>query len=328
MIESNTDRPVLIVDVLNAFMRAYVVYPAMSTNGHQVGGCIGFLKILRKLVNELQPSNVYLAWEGGGSQRRRKIFPQYKLGRKPERLNRFYGEDIPDTDNNKQHQLLTLVGMLRHVPVCQVYASDCEGDDIVAYVCKNSLRDKKKVIASSDKDMYQLLEPDTKIYSFHKKLYITEPDVLRDFRVTAKNFAIAKALCGDPGDNVPGIKGLGFKTVAKLYPFLGTEQDILLQDVIDYANSHIDEHKIHKRVVEQQDDLRRNWKLVYLDGSMLSATQAQSIDHVIDTFEPKADKMGLIKTLIKEGVGDFDVDNFYYSFNAIDGIKYKSKGTK
>ncbi len=295
----------------------------MSTNGYQMGGTIGFLKTLRRIVAELQPSAIHIAWEGGGSQRRRSIYAGYKLNRKPSRLNRFYEDDIPDSTENEKYQLLSLLAMLRCVPACQIYVSDCEGDDVVAYLCRGPLRGTPKVIVSSDKDLYQLLDDTTQLYSLHKKTYVTPADVLVEFRVNVKNFALAKALCGDPSDNVPGVKGLGFKTVAHRFPFLGTEQDILLQEVIDYAQAHRADAAIYQRVVDAESDVRRNWKLVYLDGSMLSATQASQVDHVVGTFKPRADKMGLVRLLVKEGIGDFDVEGFYYSFNCIDNLEYK-----
>lgn len=300
----------------------------MSAHGYQMGGCIGFLKTLCRLVAELQPSAVYVVWESGGSQRRRSLYSEYKLNRKPERLNRFYEDDIPDSEENKQHQIIALLAMLKCVPVCQIYVPDCEGDDVIAYLCRGPMKAAQKVIASSDKDLYQLLGPDTRIYNFHKKTYVTEADVLIEFRVRAQNFALAKALCGDPSDNVPGIKGLGFKTVAKMYPFLGTEQEILLQDVIDYAAAHQEDSIIHQRVVQQQDDLRRNWQLVFLDGSMLSGTQQQSVDYLVGTFQPRVNKMGLVKQLVKEGIGDFDVEGFFYAFNGIEGLEFKTNGDK
>lgn len=319
----NEQRPVLIIDAMNLTIRSYCAYPTMSSHGYQMGGCIGFLKTLRRIVSEQQPSAVYIAWEGGGSSRRRALYPEYKMNRRPDRLNRFYEDDIPDTDENKQHQIVQLLAMLKCVPVCQIYVPDCEGDDIIAYLCRGPLRSVQKIVVSSDKDMYQLLDDKTQVYSLHKKTYVTEGDVMVEFRVRSQNFALAKALCGDPSDNIPGIKGLGFKTVSKLYPFLGVEHDIILQDVIDYAAAHKDDSVIHKRIVDQQDDVRRNWHLVYLGGGMLSATQQQSVDHVVNTFRPRVDRMGLVKLLVKEGIGDFDVESFFYAFNCIDGIEYK-----
>lgn len=328
MLEAVSQHPVLIIDAANLFLRSYAAFPSMGADGQQMGGCIGFLKTLRKLTAELQPQAVYIAWEAGGSQRRRSLYSEYKMNRRPEKLNRFYEDDLPESDDNKKHQMRTLLSMLKNVPVCQVYVSDCEGDDIIAYICKGHARDVPKVIASSDKDMLQLLDDKTKVYSFHKKTYVGAADVLETFRVSADNFAVAKALCGDPGDNVPGIKGLGFKKVAKLFPFLGTDNDVSLDDVFKFCHSHSDKSVIYRRVLECEQDVKRNWKLVYLDGGMLSATQASKVDHVINTFEPKSNRMGFTKHLVKEGIGDFDVDMFFYTFRCITNADMVGKESK
>jgi DNA polymerase I len=318
----SSTRPILIVDAMNLFVRSYSAYPTMSAHGYQMGGCIGFLKTLRRIVFEAQPRAVYVCWEGGGSTKRRKLFAEYKLNRRPEKLNRFYEGDIPDTEENRKHQIESLLHMTRCTPICQLYVSDCEGDDLVAYLSRGPMRSDDKIIVSSDKDLYQLLDDKTKVYSLHKKTYVTTDTVMEEFSVQAKHFALAKALCGDSGDNVPGINGIGFKTVAKLFPFLGLEEDVLLQEVIDYAHTHIDESPKFKRIVDQTDDVRRNWRLVYLDGSMLSALQQTQIDARIQSFVPRCDRMGLVRQLVKEGIGDFDVEDFFYAFNGIEGIQH------
>ena len=314
----NSDRPVLIVDGANLFIRSWSAFPSMSSHGYQMGGCIGFLKTLKRIMSELQPKFVVVAWEGGGSSRRRSIYSDYKLGRRPEKLNRFYGDDIPDSDENRKHQMIALLDMLKSAPVCQVYVPDCEGDDVVAFLCKSQFRHDEKIIVSSDKDMYQLLDEKTKIYSLHKKLVISKDDIFEEFRIKTHNFAVAKAICGDAGDNVPGIKGLGFKTVSKKLPFLSGDSEILIDDVISFCKSRIAESSIYTRIVENEDVIRRNWRLVYLDGSMLSATQISKVQHVVDTFVPQTNRIGLIKSLLKEGINDFNIEDFFYAFRCID----------
>jgi len=294
----------------------------MSSHGYQMGGCIGFLKTLKRIVTEIQPKFVVVAWEGGGSSRRRSIYPDYKLGRRPEKLNRFYGDDIPESEENRKHQMLSLLDMLKSVPVCQVYVPDCEGDDIIAFLCKGYFRQAEKIIVSSDKDMYQLLDEKTRIYSLHKKLVLTKDDIFDEFRIKTHNFAMAKAICGDPGDNIPGIKGLGFKTVSKKMPFLGGDSEVLIDEVISFCHSRMPESSIYKRIVENESVIRRNWKLIYLDGSMLSATQISKVQHVIDTFAPHTNRIALIKSLVKEGIGDFNVEDFFYAFRCIDIAPY------
>lgn len=290
----------------------------MSKNGYQMGGTIGFLKTLQRLMFELQPSSVYVVWESGGSMRRRALYKEYKTNRRPSKLNRFYEDDIPDTDENRMHQVTVLLGMLKCSPVCQVYVPDCEADDVIAYLCRSTFKNDEKIIASSDKDFYQLLDEKTRAYSFHKKAYVTPADVLETFRVTSKNFALAKALCGDPSDNIPGVKGFGFKTIAKRFPVLGSDEDVILEDVFNYCRTHVDESSMYQRVLDAADDVKRNWQLVYLGTSSLSAHQVVKVNSIVSTFEPKANKMGLLRLLIKEGISDFDVDAYLYAFVGID----------
>ena len=280
-----------------------------------MGGCIGFLKSMQRIAREIQPSRIYITWEGGGSQRRRKLYPEYKMGRKAEKLNRFYGDDIPDSETNKKRQLMSLLGMLKFIPACQIYVSDCEGDDIIAQLCTGSFRNKDKIIVSSDKDMYQLLDDTTRIYSLHKKKIITAKEIFEEFRITTHNFAIAKAICGDAGDNVPGVKGIGFKKVASKLPMLGSNQVLILQDIFDFCQSRIDESIVYRRIIECVDDIKRNWKLVHLDGSMLSGDQVSKMQYVIDTFEPRVNRIKLIQALIKEGIEGFDIEGFFYDLN-------------
>lgn len=315
-------RPVFIIDGLNLFIRSFCAYPQMSSHGYQMGGCVGFLKSLQRLCREFQPSNVYIAWEGGGSQRRRKLYSEYKANRKPVKLNRFYGDDIPDSEENKQHQLISLLNALKNVPVCQIYVSDCEGDDIVAFLCRGPLKDRERIIVSADKDMYQLLDEKTRIYSLYKKKFITKEDLFEEFRIKSHNFALAKCLCGDDSDNIPGIKGLGFKTVAKKFPMLGSEDTIMLQDLINY--SHTQQGETYKRIVQNTAIVNRNWQLVHLDGSMLSADQMKRVEYVVDTFEPTVNKMSLLKLLIKEGISDFDSEGFFYDLSCVEGLCYTS----
>jgi len=192
----------------------------------------------------------------------------------------------------------------------------------VAFLCRGPLRDRERIIVSADKDMYQLLDEKTKIYSLYRKKFITSEDLFEEFRIKSHNFALAKCLCGDDSDNIPGVKGLGFKSVAKKFPMLGSDDTIILQDLINY--SHTQKGEAYKRVVQNVDVVNRNWQLVHLDGSMLSADQMKRVEHVVDTFEPAVNKMGLLKILVKEGITDFDSEGFFYDLSCIEGHRYSS----
>ena len=63
---------------------------------------------------------------------------------------------------------------------------------------------------------------------------VKKNDVLKEFRISENNIAVAKAICGDKGDNVPGLERLGFKTLTKHVPMLGLENDVSLDDVFSF----------------------------------------------------------------------------------------------
>jgi DNA polymerase-1 len=319
---SDDKRPILVVDAMNMFVRAFCSYPTVSSlTGQQMGGAIGFCKMLGKICDIIKPRMIYVCWEGGGSAKRRKIYSEYKMNRTPEKLNRFYEDDIPESDENRKYQIMFLLALLKKVPVCQLYVSDCEGDDVVSYLCRGQLRNEYKVIASSDKDLYQLMDEKTQIYNLHRKTIMTQESVFEEFRVYAHNFAIAKCICGDASDNIPGVKGMGYKTLMKHVPFLGLEQQYLLEDVFSYCSTHQD-NKHCKRILESQDDIKRNWRLIYLDDHTLTNEQAKKIDYVIENFQPKMNKIEFMKLLAKEGINSFDPTWFFYSLNSIENIQY------
>lgn len=316
------DRPILIIDAFNLFVRAFCAYPTVSTlHGQQMGGAIGFCKTLGKICDLVKPRMIYVCWEGGGSTKRRKIYSEYKMNRAPEKLNRFYEDDIPESDENRKYQIQFLLSLLKKVPVCQLYVSDCEGDDLVAYLCRGKFRYEDKIIASSDKDLYQLMDDKTQIYNLHRKTIITKETVFEDFRVQAYNFAIAKSICGDASDNIPGVERLGYKTLMKHVPFLGLEQEVILEDVFAYCASHQD-NKSCKRIFESQDLIKRNWRLIYLDDHTLTNEQAKKIDYVMESYKPKMHKIEFLKLLAKEGINSFDPTWFFYSFNSIENIEF------
>ena len=309
-------RPILLVDGLNVFTRHFVANPTMSDHGHHVGGFVGFLKGLRLLCERIRPSKVVVVWEGGGASRKRAIFKEYKQGRRPQRLNRFY-EDIPDTIENRNRQVKLIVDALKNVPVVQMYVSDCEADDVIGYLAKYTFNDTQCVIASSDKDLYQLVNERVRQWSPGQKLFITTEIIIYKFGIHPNNFCAARCFIGDSSDGISGIKGAGFKTMAKRFPGLQEEEDISVDDIIEASveQSKSSKVKLFTNIIESQDIPRRNWKLMFLGTNNLSADQINKISGIINTFEPSRNKIEIMRLLLREGVNNFDVDAFYMSVN-------------
>lgn len=308
--------PIIIVDGLNYFTRHFVANPTMSRQGHQIGGFVGFLKGLKLLNDRLSSRRVIVIWEGGGSPRRRAIFPEYKSGRRPQRLNRYY-EDIPDTYENRDYQLKLTIESLRHAPVQQIYVSDCEADDVIGYMCRHMFRNNKIVVVSSDKDLYQLIDNNVTQWSPGQKKLITPEEVREKFGVWPTNMCLVRSFVGDSSDGIPGVDGAGFKTMSKRFPLLQEDQSLMLQDVLDEASRHsATKVQLYKNIIDQQDIVRRNWKLMHLDIANLSGDQIKKINDSVSSYSPKKNKLEMMRLLIREGVQDFDVDSFFMTLNA------------
>ena len=315
---------VLIVDGLNVFMRHFAANPATSENGEHVGGVVGFLRGLRHLVNLTSPKEVFVIWEGGGSLRRRAIDGNYKNGRRPVRLNRWYdSEDIPSTVENRNYQINLLVQFLRKGPVKQIYVSDCEADDVIGYLSSYAYHNDKITIVSSDKDYYQLVSDRVRIWSPGQKKFVTPAIVLEKFGISANNFCVARCFCGDTSDGISGAKGVGFRTLAKRFPHLTLTEN---QSVDDIVNDAIEKRadsklKIYASIVEYAETARKNWRLMYLGTNNLAASQIQKIKFQCSSEPTNSDKLGFLRLLTRHQINNFDVNSYYMSLNS---LKYLS----
>lgn len=320
-----TERPIVVVDGMNVFIRHFVVNETTTTSGDPVGGVVGFTKYINRLVSDFVPRRLYIVWEqGGASPRRKKIFEGYKANRAKDKTTfKNLHQDgtssrkwILDDTENKIKQLHLLTNILKQLPVCQIYIPETEADDIVAYLLRFKLAqdNSRKILVSSDKDFYQLLEnPSVEIFDPARKIMVSGEKVLTEYGISPRNFCLARTMVGDNSDNIPGIAGIGLKTVAKRLPELAeVDKDWQPEDIMDFCQKRVDEKskvKAYQDILNSRDIIDRNWQLMYLDSSTLAASQIQKVDYACENFKPSMNKLGLIKTMIDAGViTDIDFD--------------------
>ena len=307
------EKPIIYVDGLNVFMRHYAANPSVSLNNKLCGGILGTLKNIEYLCRKFSPSEIIVAWEGGGSLRRRNIDSNYKEGRRPVKLNRSsYYEPKDNTVETRDDQLKVLIEILYKTPVKQIYVTDCEADDIIAYLCKSN-REKEKIIITSDKDYYQLIDDKTKIWSPNQKKLLDSNYVLEKWQVHPENFCVTRCFSGDQSDGIKGIKGAGFKTMAKRFPELIECKFLPVSDIISMSEQEVkngNKLKLYKNIVDSKDEIFKNWKLMHLDTSMLSADQVKKINYQILNKENKLSKLDLLRIFNREGLNTFDIHSF------------------
>jgi len=313
-----TTRPILLIDGLNFFMRHFIANPSMSDHGHSIGGVVGFMKGVWHLCDRISPKRVVVVWEGGGSPRRRAVLKSYKQRRRPPKLNRFYADEIPDTVESRSDQLAKIIEVLKTVPVTQVYVSDCEADDLIAYLAKYTFADDRCVVVSSDRDLYQLLSKRVIQWSPGQKKYITIKTLKEKYSISATNFCTARAFVGDGSDKIDGVPRAGLASMAKRFPELGENVFVSVKELIDIADVRLQEKrlKLFENMLEHKETALRNWKLMYLDTANLSAEQVKKLDYSVENFPTVGNKISLAKLMLHEGISNFDIDAFFASVNA------------
>ena len=311
---------ILIVDAMNAFIRNYVMNPSLAADGAPIGGTKGFLMSLQKMSREINPDKIVVVWDGGGgSAKRRALAKQYKDGRKPLKLNRAYsGMSALEESENRYRQLSRTVEYLNEMPVIQLLIDDVEADDVIAYVCRMPfLQGTIKIIASMDKDFYQLCDNETMVYSPIKDEFINKKRILENFNIHPNNFALARAIDGDKSDNLEGVKGAGLKTIAKKMTFLAEELPSTLDDIFNYCKSDDTGAKIFQNILTERKKVELNYKLMQLYAPNISMKSSLIIKDTVENFAPTVNRTNITKMMIQDGISEFNWESLFQKFRSI-----------
>ena len=301
---------VLVIDALNMYFRAYIVDPSLSTNGEPIGGIKGFIKILQKMCREMKPDQIVICWDGaGGSNKRRAQNKNYKSGRKPIRLNRSVRNmSLDEETENKIWQQTELFGLLNHMPIIQFIFPEVEADDVISAVVQAPAYEGwQKVIISSDKDFLQLLgNDDVVLYRPIQKQFLNRLRVIEDYGIHPTNFAMARAMVGDPSDNLAGIRGIGLPTVSKRLPFLEEEKSFTFGDIYEHCEKTENKLKIHTNILENKAVIEDNYKLMQLYSPSISVQSKEKIKYTLENADMGFNKTGVVKTMYEIGFGELN----------------------
>ena len=276
---------VLLIDGLNTFIRVFSAIPTTNEDGIHIGGIVGFLRSIGYTINMVRPTRVIIVFDGkGGSNRRRKIFPEYKMGRKMSvRLNRTTGVSLTREDEHKMMiaQLNRVIEYLECLPLTITNVENVEADDVIGYCAKHLFKDKVTIM-STDKDFLQLVDNRIKVYSPTKKLMYDEERIKNEYGIDAKNFLLYRILDGDKSDGIPGIKGAGLKTLLKVFPYLESPHQFTIQDIMKSSDANKDKYKICETIVKEKDQMFLNKKLMDLTDGVMSGNSRLRVKNQMD----------------------------------------------
>lgn len=209
--------------------RAYHALPPLTTSkGKLVNAVFGFCSMLLKVIHDLKPTHLAVAFDRPEPTFRQRIFEDYQAQR-------------PKMEEELSSQLELVKKVLKTMEVPIYEKAGFEADDVIGSLAfqaksqklktkneklkktiKNSKREKARetIVVTGDRDILQLVDENIKVYMPVKglsqaKLY-GEKEVEEKFGIKPGQMVEFKALVGDPSDNYPGVRGVGPKTAKEL----------------------------------------------------------------------------------------------------------------
>ena len=297
---------VILIDGLNLFFRNFAMMNIINQDGVHIGGLGGFIRSIGSLINQIQPTSVYVVFDGVGSSNNRKnLLPEYKSGRHTSRITNWeIFDDLDDEHNSKVDQIVRLIHYLKCLPIKTVTIDKAEADDIIAFYSKHlpETYDSKVIIVSSDKDFLQLVNENVTVWRPMEKTYYTKQLIEEKFGCLAENFILYKVLMGDNSDKIPGIKGLGEKGIFKKFPEL-KEKVLTLDDIYNIAVDKLEEHVIYARVVQDIKRLETNFKLMDLDKPLIDDSDKEYLKESASSLPPTLNPEAFLRLYNEDGIG-------------------------
>ena len=191
-----------------------------TPTGISTNAVYGFFQIMFKTIEEENPDKIIVAFDISSSEKRTKIFSEYKAGR----------HKTPE-DLTMQFPIIKELLRMMNIPIVQ--KDGIEADDILGAIAKKEgKKGNKIIILTGDRDYFQLVDINVNIRYpktiMGKTEYITYDNykINEEYGLTPEKLIEVKALMGDASDNIPGVKGIGEKTALKLIIQFGSLEKI------------------------------------------------------------------------------------------------------
>ena len=206
-------KKILLIDGNSMANRAF--YATMgrmmkTPTGISTNAVYGFFQIMFKTIEEEKPDKIIVAFDISSSEKRTKIFSEYKAGR----------HKAPE-DLTIQFPIIKELLKTMNIPIVQ--KDGIEADDILGAIAKKEgKKGNKIIILTGDRDYFQLVDININIRYPKTIMGKTEYIIYDNYKIneeyglTPEKLIEVKALMGDASDNIPGVKGIGEKTALKL----------------------------------------------------------------------------------------------------------------
>ncbi len=247
-------RKIFLIDGMALIYRAHyaMVYNQLTTSsGMHTSAIFGFVNSLLKILNDEKPDFLAICSDTKAPTFRHIKYDAYKANRKP----------MPD---ELQEQIPALYNIFEQSNIPLIKLDSYEADDVIGTVA-NSVDNKENhiYIVSGDKDLMQLVNDSTSVYSLGNKFKPTtiynKKKVIDKWHLPPDKIIDYLALVGDSSDNIPGVEGVGPKTAVKLINEYSDVENIY--DSLD----EIKNIKLRERLSNSKSNALLSKELVTLD---------------------------------------------------------------
>ncbi len=229
----------VLIDGNSLINRAFYATPPMQAkDGTPTNAVYAFAHMLVKIINDVNPKYLLVAFDRKEPTFRHQMFADYKGTRKP----------MPD---DLAAQIPLLKRLLDEAKIARFELPGFEADDIIGTLAKR--HDFKTIIYTGDKDSFQLVDEDTSVYFTKRGISDVEVYSGENFKdkvgIEPLGIIELKALMGDSSDNIPGVKGVGEKTALSLVQNYGTIENL-------YANIDELKGKLKEKLLEGEESAK------------------------------------------------------------------------
>ncbi len=217
----NQQNKILLIDGNAILHRAYHALPPLTTtNGEPINAVYGFISMLMRLIQDLKPNEIAVAFDTPKPTWRKAEYVGYQANR-------------PALESELSSQFQKTYDVLSAMDIPLYALPGYEADDVLGTISKqltDGNNENEVIIVTGDKDILQLVDKKVKVFMPVKglkdgKLFEVN-DVIEKMGVEPIKVIDLKAFMGDNSDNYPGVKGIGPKTAISLIEKFGTVEEV------------------------------------------------------------------------------------------------------
>jgi len=291
----------LVIDGSSLIHRAFFALPPlMNKQGMHTGAVYGLCNMLLKLLGEVNPRYMAVAFDKSRKTFRTEMYAAYKGQRKP-------------TPSELSEQFPLAMKVLSTMGIATLELDNYEADDIIGTFAVHAPQDVEVIIVTGDRDELQLIDKRTKVY--YTKRGISDIQIFDEAEFAAnyeglvpKQLIELKGLMGDTSDNIPGVPGVGPKTAMKLIKEYTDVETVLAN--IDKVSGK----SLKTKLSEHQEEALLSKKLatIYTDAP---------VDLSMSAYE-----LAPLKEEARTLLQDLEFRNMYERFAAVLGGEQNSFG--